>query len=150
MVSLFKILHQLPTASNDLSPSEWGIGHMLGRLVLPNLEDIDYHNASTSWRVGKGTAQCLQAQIVRPASNHPNKVSASPRLPSFGPSLHTGKIVTINAQVVAYIQTDSSKRSQITFKLCKVRRAVSTCFGPQKAAIQPIQLTQRLASARAA
>ena len=56
--------------------------------------------------------------------------------------------MAIEAQVAAYTQTNFSKSSRVSFSLCKVRRAVSTCFGPQKAVLQPIPNT-KLASARA-
>ena len=47
-----------------------------------------------------------------------------------------------------HIKTETSKKSRVSFKLCKVRRAISTYFGPQKAAMQPTHTT-KLASARA-
>ena len=58
------------------------------------------------------------------------------------------KFVALNAQVAASNHTEPSKRLRVSFRLCKVRRAISTYFGPQKAAMQPTPNT-KLASARA-
>ena len=56
--------------------------------------------------------------------------------------------MAINAQFAAYIQKESANRSRVSSKLCKVRCAISTSFGSQKAAMQPDPNT-KLASVRA-
>ena len=84
---------------------------------------------------------------MTPVTDHPDKLSESPRLLSSGPSLHKGMIVATNGQIFAYIQMEFSKRYRVSFKLRKVLRTISTYFGPQKA-MQPSSNT-KLASARA-